>query len=108
MIAHLVSRADEFNSYEKIKVYYDNGQAQVSRVIKEAFSIFSAKTEFVPDVVPERYRLFQVADMICTLELARRKLEVNGRLDPAEDKFFFGERGFRKNYLRAIRSKELI
>ena len=105
MMAYLVVRADEFNEYDRVKVYYDNGQAPVSKVLKEAFSIYSSKTEFVPDVKPENYRLFQVADMICALELVRHKLEVNGHLDAVEDKFFYGERGLRKNYLRAIQAK---
>ena len=58
------------NSYDKLKVYYDDGQAQVKELLREAFGMFSSITEFVEDVKPEKYRLFQAADLLCSIERA--------------------------------------
>mgnify|MGYP003298577537 CR=1 FL=1 len=65
----LIDHADTLNSYDKLKVYYDDGQAQVKALLHEAFGMFSARTEFVEDVRPEKYRLFQAADLLCSVEL---------------------------------------
>ena len=45
-------------------------QSQVRRILAEAFAMYSAKTEFVANVHPDSYRLFQAADLLCTVELA--------------------------------------
>ena len=101
----LVDGADALNGYERIKVYYDNGQRQVKELLKEAFSIFSAKTVFVGDVHPEGYRLFQVADVLCTLELIRQKLRDGGRLSRSEYEFFNGFQNLNRNYFKLIDKK---
>ena len=88
MVEFLVAHAVLFNGYEAIKVYYDNGQSQITSLLKEAFAIYSAKTDFASDVHPARYRLFQAADMICTLELVLAKLSGGGRLTTSEERFF--------------------
>ena len=107
MAAFLVNMAPTLNSYDTIKVYYDNGQSQVMSVLREAFAMFSSKTDFVDDVRPEKYRLFQVADMICTVELIGAKLERGGGLSTSEDPFFGGAHKFKRNILKQIRSKSI-
>lgn len=52
------------------------------------------------------YRLFQVADLICTLKLAELKLE-NHLLSKSELYFFGDERTLKKNYLKSLAKKEL-
>jgi len=106
ILAFLVSHRDEFNAYRKIKVYYDDGQSRVTSLLKEAFSLFASKTTFEPEVVPSRYRLLQVADTICTLELVKTKLEKFGTLTHSEERFFGGEKFLRKVYLKPIERKE--
>ena len=66
----LIDHADMLNSYDKLKVYYDDGQAQVKELLREAFGMFSSITEFVEDVKPEKYRLFQAADLLCSIDCA--------------------------------------
>ena len=95
----------EFNAFGRLKVYYDNGQAQVMRLIREAFIPFSSKVEFVDGVTPSKYRLFQVADAICTLELVRLKLEIEHRISDSEFAFFNGIQNLKKNYLKPIERK---
>lgn len=103
----LIARESEFERYGKIKVYYDNGQPQVTRILKEAFAIYSAKTEFVADVMPGKYRLFQVADLICTLELAATKILDGTGLSASERAFFNGARNFRRNILKPLLRKKI-
>ena len=60
---------------------------------------------FVPNVTPEKYKLFQVADMIATLELVRLKLETEGRISDAEKEFFLSIQNLKKNFLKPTARK---
>ena len=106
IVRFLIDHADALNCYDSIKVYYDNGQRQIRDLLKEAFSIFAAKTVFVSDVHPADYRLFQVADVLCTLELIRRRLKDGGRLTRSEYEFFNGFQNLNRNYFKAIDRKQ--
>lgn len=96
----------QFSNYDKIKVYYDNGQDQVKKVLESAFKFVTAKTEFVPEVTPARYRLFQAADLICTLELMRRRIDEGIGLNKSESLFFGNARLFKRNVLSQLSLKE--
>ena len=106
IVKFLVAHSSEFDSYDTLKVYYDNGQSQIKNLLQEAFAIYSAKTEFVPNVLPARYRLFQAADLACTLELVRLKLDDLGTLTASETAFFGGIKVLRKGYLKPLSRKE--
>ena len=62
--------------------------------------------QFVSNVTSSKYKLFQVADMICAIELARLKLLHIGHISDSEKDFFMGIGNFRKNYLKPILRKE--
>ena len=62
----------------------------------------------IEDVSPERYKLFQVADLACTLELTRIKLEETGALSSSEYQFFGGTKNFRKNFLKPLLRKRKV
>lgn len=100
VVAFLSEHAADFNAYDKLKVYYDGGQSDVSLILKDAFALFSSKVEYVANVSPDKYKLFQVADMIATLELVRLKLEVDGRISEAEKEFFLSIQNLKKNFLK--------
>ena len=106
LVRFLIENADDFNAYDRLKVYYDDGQPQIKQLLREAFAIFASKTVFVQDVQPDKYRLFQVADVLCTLELLRAKLSSGERLSRSEFDFFNGLQNLRKNYLKPILGKE--
>lgn len=55
---------------------------------------------------PSGYCLFQVADLFCTLELVKYKLDERG-LSKSEYEFFRGPRTFKKNYWKPIEGKRL-
>ena len=100
----LISRSEEINAFDRLKIYYDNGQAQVKSLLAEAFAMYSSKTEFVANVRPHSYRLFQAADLLCTVELVAAKLKESG-LSVSERRFFGESREFLRNILRPLRSK---
>ena len=101
----LIDNSKTFNSFDALKVYYDNGQSQVKALLKEAFAMFSSIVEFVPDVHPSSYRLFQAADLICTLELIAAKPE--GTMTESEKRFFGSRRVFMRDIFRQIKRKEM-
>ena len=84
------------------------GQSDLTALLKEAFAIYASRTEFVPEVEPSKYRLFQVADLACTLELARAKLSEPGGLSESEKVFFGGTKNFKKNYLKLLDRKRFV
>ena len=53
----------------------------------------------------DNYKLFQVADLICTLKLLNLKRE-NNLLSNSEMMFFKSSRDLNKNYIKPILKKE--
>jgi len=98
----ILDNRSAFEVYDKLKVYYDNGQGQIKDLLKAAFSPLSSKTEFIPEVTPEKYRLFQAADFFCTLELTRLKLEIEHRISQSEKQFFVSIQNLKKHYLKQV------
>lgn len=96
---------DLFYSFDIVKIYYDNGQVEVTRILSSVFNALLENVEF-RKVIPSQYRLFQVADLICTLKLTELKL-TNHTLSKSEKSFFENERILKKNYLKPIKKKEL-
>lgn len=94
-----------FFSADVVKIYYDNGQVEVSRVLITVFNTLLDNVEF-KRVMPSGYRLFQVADLACTLKLIELKMN-NGNLSKSETIFFEDERTLRKNYLKVFKSKKM-
>ena len=97
---------DEFLSYDDVKLYYDNGQVEVSKILSSVFNALLPNPIF-RKVMPSEYKLFQGADLLCTMELVRLKYENN--LFSKSEMFFFGNvRDLKKNYLKSLSKKEWI
>ena len=64
----IISNFEFFKEYKKVIVYYDNGQIELGSILNEVFSVHFVNVEF-RKVEPQKYRLLQVADFICSLEL---------------------------------------
>lgn len=94
-----------FCNYDTVKIYYDNGQVEVTRILSSVFNALLENVEF-RKVIPADYRLLQVADLICTLKLTELKME-NHLLSKSEIYFFNDERTLKKNYLKPLSKKEL-
>ena len=63
---------EAFVAYDIVKIYYDNGQVEVNKILSSVFNALLQNVEF-RKVLPSDYKLFQVADLFCTFELIRLK-----------------------------------
>ena len=103
----MIENLDFFQSFDDVKVYYDNGQD----IVKQALDRSAGKV-LSKGVVRRRktsmtdYRLEQVADYLCTIELALAKYEA--KEDGETYNKFFGDIGsFKRNWLKQARSKRI-
>lgn len=96
----------DFLSYDNVKIYYDNGQIEVSRILSSIFNSLLPNPVF-RKVMPTDYKLFQVADLICTMELIKLKIE-NNAISNSEKLFFGNIRDLKKNYLKPLEKKKWI
>lgn len=94
-----------FLAYDIVKIYYDNGQVELSKALSLVLNALLPNVEF-RRVIPSEYRLFQVADAICTFELLSLKKD-RKLLTKAEVKFFGSEAALNKDYLKHITKKEI-
>jgi len=98
-----------FQSPNRLIVYYDNGQSEITQLLKTAFR--PLKNTEIRKVSPAEYSLFQAADMFCTIELLSRKM-ADQSLSSSERDFFStpkssAERALRKTYIEPLRQKRL-
>jgi hypothetical protein len=97
-----------FQQWERIVIYYDNDQKEITNVVNSVSNAHLNNVE-VRRVAPADYSLFQVADLCCTLELLRAKIGSVG-LSKSERDFFStanasAERALKKVYLKPIDKK---
>ena len=106
VIRSSLSEHEEYwNIFDRVIVYYDNGQVELTKILSSVFNTFFSDVEF-RKVEPVQYKLFQVADLICTMELLKEKAELK-TFSKSETEFFYSIRDFRKNYLKYILQKHL-
>ncbi|MBQ7706388.1 MAG: DUF3800 domain-containing protein [Lachnospiraceae bacterium] len=91
---------DYFRSFDKIIIYYDSGQKPLKRILNIIFSSKFSDIE-VRKVKPVDYRLFQVADLVCTLDHIHFKIEL-GLFSKTEREFFSTAHDFKRDYWRKI------
>ena len=87
-------------SYDITKLYYDNGQTEVSKLLSTVFYALLPRVE-IKKTIPSEYRLFQVADYVCSFELIQLKMKTNC-LSASELEFFGNIRDLKKNYLKPL------
>lgn len=93
-----------FQSFEDVILYYDNGQHELNRILNFALSA-ELSTYSYRKVLPKDYKLFQSADLICTLKLLNLKCE-QGKLSKSEELFFHSIRDLRKQFIKPIEKKK--
>lgn len=79
-----------FNSFDKIVIYYDNGQETLATIIDTLFSTIS-KVERRIDFDHKKMRLFQVSDMLTVIDKLDYKRKNNIPFTNAEEYFFRGK-----------------
>ena len=104
----LDARQAELKRFDKIKVYYDNGQSAVKNLLLQVFSsALGSEIEFAQNVKPLNYKMFQLADLICTLHLIEQKILHDLPMTESEYRFFGGMRQFRRYVLKQLKKKEI-
>lgn len=97
----IIDNLEYFHSFDRVIIYYDRGQKEISKALRMIFKSSVSGAEF-RTVKPYRYRLFQVADYVCTMELIQCKFD-NKMLSKSELSFFGTERDIRKNHLKQLK-----
>ena len=93
---------DYFVRYDRIIVYYDSGQLELTRILNSVFNAFFDNVEF-RKALPRDYKLLQAADLICTVEMMANKISFS----KSENDFFHSRRDFNKGILKDILKKKL-
>ena len=93
-----------FQSFDKIILYYDNGQHELTRILNMVLG--TELSSYEPrKVLPVNYKLFQVADLVCTLTLLEKKTET-GELTRSEQLVFHTKRDLHKEYIKKMKKRE--
>ena len=105
-ISYVIERNKAFFAgFDKIIVYYDNGQVELGAILNTVFSIHFSNVEF-RKAEPQKYRLLQAADFICSMELLKIKKNEN-RLSKSEKQFFYKSQELKKTFFKTVDKKRL-
>lgn len=102
---YFVSKKSTFDKYDEIVVYYDNGQLPIKYSIVSLFAPLFENFE-IRKVLPSDYRLFQTADMICTMYLMDAKYS-NHPMSNSERIIFNSKYDFYHDFMNPLKTKEL-
>ena len=108
LVVFLTDKLDYFQSFDKVKIYYDNGQHMVTSALHGAIDYMLSKDAILYRMASaQEYRLFQAVDYLCTLELT--DLKYHDKELTATDIKVFGEdyQAFKRNHLKKIRRKAI-
>lgn len=92
-----------FNHFDKIKIYYDNGQSGVIGIISTVFTVLFNNAE-IKMALQKDYKMLQAADFICTMSLAELKLNHHA-LSSSERRVLGDDREINKT-LKKLKRKE--
>ena len=104
----LTDNLSYFQGFDKVKIYYDNGQQMVTSALHGAIDFVLSKDAVLYRMASaQEYRLFQAVDYLCTLELT--DLKYQDKSLTGTDVKVFGEdyQAFKQNHLKRIRRKAL-
>lgn len=93
-----------FADYEELIIYYDNGQSEINMLLNAIFHTRPVQVTF-RRVLPVDYRLFQAADLICTMTLLKTKKEAGTQ--SSSEKQFLTNKDF-KTMMKTLQKKALI
>ena len=93
-----------FERFEKIYIYYDNGQEQLNYILDSAFSSFS-NVEKIVEFDHEEERLFQVSDMLTFIDKLYYKKKNHIPLTNAEKYFLSNEQ--LKHIMLSLKNKRI-
>lgn len=100
------SNLDYFTKFKEVILYYDNGQHELNRILNTVLSTELSHYDF-HRALPKDYKLFQAADLICTLTLLSIKIE-HTELTHSEQLIFHNKRELRKHFIKPLKAKEFL
>ena len=107
VVTFLFDHLESFQTFNLVKICYDDGQKVVTNMLREAVSYaLSKESVLFRKSNATDYRLSQVADFLCTIELTALKYEAK-ETTPTDDKVFGMVGTFKGNYLKKLRRKLL-
>ena len=101
----LEKHIEYFNKFDKVIIYYDNGQKNITSILNTIFATQNINF-IIKKVNPSEYKLFQVADLICTLELINNKIKTNP-LSKSETLIFHSKNDFKKDFIKRLWNKSI-
>jgi hypothetical protein len=101
--AFLLEHLETFQKYESVIINYDYGQRELTNILVSVFNTVLSNVKF-KKIAPANNKLFQAADMLCTLELLSMKA-ARKMLSSSETAFFSSAKNLNKSYLRTIQKK---
>ena len=102
----LTKNEEYIKKFDRVIIYYDNGQKNITRILNSVFATQNIDYE-VRKVLPSNYRLFQVADLICTLALIDKKIETKD-MTKSETMIFHSKKDFKKDFKKRLWKKKMI
>ena len=96
---------DTFSKFDEIIIYYDNGQQTITNLIHAVVAINFDNYD-IRKVMPVDYRLFQVADMLCSFAVINERAKKRG-LSSSEKCVLHSYSDFKKDFLKDLLLKEL-
>lgn len=103
----LFDHLEYFQSFDGVKVHYDNGQDIVRQTLERSIDFVLSKGVVVHRKTSTTdYRLEQVADHLCTIELAAVKYAAKED-GGTYNKLFESIGSFKKNWLKQARRKSI-
>lgn len=107
LVNFFFDRLDYLQSFDTIKLYYDGGQPLVQSALRGAVRYALARDAVTyRSAASHDYRLAQLADYLCGLELTALKY-ANDEQTTTDELFFGGKQSFKKNFLRKARRNRL-
>ncbi len=93
-----------FEKYDHIKIYYDNGQSGIVKIIVAVFNALFSCVEF-KDATQEKYKMLQVADLVCSAKLIELKM-LDKTLSKSERNVLGNDRYIKQNLLKPLKKKK--
>ena len=107
LVNFLFDHLEEFQAFRHVKLYYDDGQRQLTKTLHQAFEYaLGIRSLVYRNASPYNYRLSQIADYVCGIELTARKYERHDER-PSDTLFFGTTRDFKKTFLKKLRKKQI-
>lgn len=106
--AFVAEEHDWLAGYTRVIMYYDDGQKRLSHILSESVEDMLPNLErrHLEAVDYRQYRLAQVADLACCLELSQRRYAM-GRETRSERIVFGSRRDFYKGFYKGFKKKQM-